>query len=93
MKEITEYFIEVIGYHEPTQNEVQFFVSADGDEWLTKYYEDAAVYDNYSDAEHVVNTYDKQGFEDELHWEGLTYKESRIYSRTIKLVEVIKSEE
>ena len=90
MKETTEYFIEVIGHSEETENDVPFYVSKDDDEWLTKYYEDAATYDCYSDAEHIVNTYDKQGFEEELKWEGLTYKESRIYSRAIKLVEVIK---
>ena len=90
MKETTEYFIEVIGYSEETKDDVPFYVSKDEDEWLTRWGEDAATYSNYSDAEHIVNTYDTQCFVPELEEEGLTYKESRIYSRTIKLVEVIK---
>ena len=57
----------------------------------TDYYNaDGEMIISATGAASIVNTYDEQCFVPELEEEGLTYKESRIYSKTIKLVEVIK---
>lgn len=86
MKEFTEYIIEVVG-----ENEVQCYVSKNEDEWLTPHYEDAATYAYYEDAESIVNIH-TEDFKQELEWDGLVLKEIRIYSKTIKLTEVIKED-
>lgn len=89
MREENEYFIEVIGYNEETNEEVQYFVDGCSDDWLTTDYDRADIYTTYGDAEGIVNVY-TGFFIQELEAEDLTLKECRIYKRSIQLVEVIK---